>query len=159
MEIEVTATMFDFDVVPAWEVVLRIALAWLLGMAIGLDRALKNKPVDLRVYMIVATTACAMAVLSQELFADFQTSDETVNLDFTRIISGVLTGIGFLGAGAIIRNRDENEVIGSATGASIWASGGLGLALGYGFYGLTLITFVPIIATLVVLGFFLDDEQ
>lgn len=145
---------FDFDVISPTEVAFRIALAAVLGLAIGLDRALKRKPIDLRVFVIVATTACAMAVMAQELYADYDAAEETVSLDFTRVIEGVLTGIGFLGAGAIVRNRDSGDVMGTATGASIWASGGLGLALGFGFYGLTLMAFVPVIVALVLMGLF-----
>ena len=142
----------DFDVVPFWEAALRIALAAALGMAIGLDRDLKRKPIDVRAYMIVATTACLIALMAQEIYADYQRSDETVRLDFMRVIEGVLTGIGFLGAGAIIRAQDSNYVIGTATGASIWASGGIGLTLGFGFYCLTAIAFVALLMILLMLG-------
>lgn len=138
---------------------MRIALSAALGIAIGADLAIKSKPIDFRVYIIVATTACAMAILAQELYSDYESTEKTVNLDFTRIISGVLTGIGFLGAGAIMRDREEGNVVGSATGACIWASGGLGLALGFGFYALTLITFIPIMAALVGLGHFSENDE
>ena len=156
------SSILDFDVVPFWEAVIRVLLAVGVGLAIGLDRDLKNKPIDFRAYIIVAATSCVIAIMSQELYADYQQAESTVTLDFMRIIEGVLTGIGFLGAGAIIRSQSESRVIGTATGASIWASGGLGLTLGFGFYGLAAIAFLAVFGTLVVLGFFMPaitDER
>lgn len=66
---------------------------------------------------------------------------------------GILTGIGFLGAGAIVRSRDSDRVIGTATGVSVSASGGLGMTLGFGFSGLAAIGLVPVLGPLVVLGY------
>lgn len=147
------AELLDFNVVPYWEAVIRILASAALAMIIGLERDMKNKPIDFRAYMIVATVSCAIAIMAQEIHVDYLGPDETVGLDFMRVIEGVLTGIGFLGAGAIIRSRDSDRVIGTATGASIWASGGLGLSLGFGFYGLTAMAFLVIAGTLFTLGF------
>jgi putative Mg2+ transporter-C (MgtC) family protein len=134
--------------------VLRILLACAFGLVLGLERESKNKPIDFRAYMIVCVTSCIIAIMAQELYADYTTSDSTVRLDFMRIIEGVLTGIGFLGAGAILRSSDGDRVKGTATGASIWASGGIGLTLGFGFYGLAAMGFVAIAGILIVLGYF-----
>ena len=156
------ADFLNFEVVPFWEVLLRVLLSVGLGLAIGLDRDLKNKPIDFRAYIVVAVTACVIAVMSQELYAEYAGTEKTVTLDFMRIIAGVLTGIGFLGAGAIIRSRDSDRIVGTTTGASIWAAGALGLALGFGFYGITLIAFLTVLGTLVVLGYFMPaitDER
>ncbi|MEM7651500.1 MAG: MgtC/SapB family protein [Pseudomonadota bacterium] len=125
------------------ELLLRVGLAMLFGLVLGLDRDNKNKPIDFRAYMIVAVTTCIIAILGQELSAEFIESNDVVSLDLAKIISGVLTGIGFLGAGAII-HRSDDRVVGTATGASIWAAGGIGLALGFGFYGLAVIAFLAI---------------
>ncbi len=133
---------------------LRILLACAFGLVLGLERESKNKPIDFRAYMIVCVTSCIIAIMAQELYADYTTSDSTVRLDFMRIIEGVLTGIGFLGAGAILRSSDGDRVKGTATGASIWASGGIGLTLGFGFYGLAAMGFVAIAGILIVLGYF-----
>ena len=145
-------SLFDFNVVPAWEVGLRMLLACGFGLILGLDRERKRKPIDFRAFMIVCVAACLVAIMAQELYADYTQSGSTVRLDFMRIIEGVLTGIGFLGAGAIIRLRDGEGVRGTATGASIWASGAVGLTLGFGFYGLAAIGFIVVAAILVVLG-------
>jgi putative Mg2+ transporter-C (MgtC) family protein len=145
--------LIEYRTVSLFEVILRIVLAGGFGLALGLERYWKKKPMDFRAFMIVAVTSCVIAIVAQEVHADYSSSaDSTVELDFMQIIAGVLTGIGFLGAGAIIRSRDGAQVIGTATGASIWASGGIGLALGSGFYVLSLTSFVVIFVVLFVFG-------
>tara|TARA_R110002124_G_scaffold129483_1_gene290894 strand:- start:191998 stop:192579 length:582 start_codon:yes stop_codon:yes gene_type:complete len=134
------------------ELLLRVGLAMLFGLVLGIDRDRKNKPVDFRVYMIVAVTTCIVAIMGQELYADFASADGVVSIDLAKIISGVLTGIGFLGAGAII-HQDGNKVIGTATGASIWAAGSIGLSLGFGFYVLGAVAFISIGLILIGGGF------
>ncbi|MCK7592065.1 MgtC/SapB family protein [Pseudomarimonas salicorniae] len=133
------------------ELFLRVGLAMLFGLLLGLDRASKNKPIDFRAYMIVAVTTCIIAVLGQELYSEFSNADPVVSVDLAKIIAGVLTGIGFLGAGAII-HRGEGDVVGTATGASIWSAGGIGLALGFGYYGLALVAFLAVGAILAFSG-------
>lgn len=143
--------LLGYRTVGVMEVALRIALAGGFGLALGLERHWKNKPMDFRAFVIVAIISCVIAIMAQEIYADYQSSDSTVRLDFMQIISGVLTGIGFLGAGAILRSQDD-RVVGTATGASIWASGGIGLSLGFGFYVLTALSFVAIFGLLFVSG-------
>ncbi len=155
-------SFLDFDIVPLWEAVLRVLLAAGIGLAIGLDRDLKKKPIDFRAYIIIATTSCVIALMAQEIFEDYRQAEDSVTLDFMRVVEGVLTGIGFLGAGAIMRSGDSGRVVGTATGASIWASGGLGLMLGFGFYGLTAIAFLAVFGSLFALGFLMpaiSDER
>ncbi len=136
-----------------WDLLLRVGLALLFGLLIGLDRDTKNKPIDFRAFMIVAATTCIVAVLGQELYLKYTTEAANfASLDLGKIISGVLTGIGFLGAGAILK-VEEDRVVGTATGASIWASGGIGLALGFGFYELAALGFVAVALVLVGGGF------
>lgn len=129
------------------ELILRVALAMAFGLVLGLERDWKNKPIDFRAYMIVAVATCIIAVMGQELYEKHTHAEDFISLDLGKIISGTLTGIGFLGAGAIIK-RDDQNVVGTATGASIWASGGIGLSLGFGFYELAVIAFV---ATAIIL--------
>lgn len=144
--------LWNFDAVSASETVLRIGMAAAFGLILGLERDWRKRPIDFRAYMIIAVSTCLIAIMAQEVLADYQKTDQTLQLDFMRAVEGALTGIGFLGAGAILRHKQENRVIGTATGASIWASGGLGLTLGFGLYGLALIGFAAIVAILIVLG-------
>lgn len=128
------------------ELVIRVALACVIGFIIGFDREKKGKPVGYPAFMIITTVTCLIAIMGQELHAQYN-DKEHIAIDVGKIIEGVLAGIGFLGAGAIIKRNGEN-VIGTATGASIWACGGLGLILGFGFYTLAIIGFIVIWVTL-----------
>ncbi len=125
------------------ELLLRVGMAMLFGLILGLERDTKNKPIDFRAYMIVSVTTCVLAILGQEIYSDFSDASKIMRVDIANIIAGVMTGIGFLGAGAIIR-RDNSRVIGTATGASIWAAGGIGLTIGFGFYSLGIVSFFAI---------------
>ncbi|MFD2205732.1 MgtC/SapB family protein [Kiloniella antarctica] len=122
------------------ELFLRVGMTMVFGLVLGLERDTKNKPIDFRAYMIVAVTTCILAILGQELYSDFASASNIVKVDLSSIVAGVMTGIGFLGAGAII-HRSDDRVVGTATGASIWAAGGIGLTIGFGFYGLGIVAF------------------
>lgn len=142
------------------EVFIRITLACFFGFVLGYNRAKASKPLGYRVYMIVCVTTCLLALMAVEM-QSFLT-EELITLDIGKIISGVLTGIGFLGAGAIMK-KDDDEVMGTTTGACIWGAGGLGLLVGFGYYPLALIGFVIIAFTLIflndVLGLFVKKEN
>lgn len=140
------------------EITLRVLLAMAFGFVLGWERDQKNKPIDFRAYMIVCVTTCLIALLAQQMYFDFKETESFVSLDMGKIISGVLTGIGFLGAGAIIK-RENDQVVGTATGASIWAAGGIGLALGFGVYSLAIIGFMAIAAILMIGGFYMPQMQ
>jgi len=138
-----------------YELLLRISLACVFGCALGLDRDIKNKPVDFRVFMIVCVATCLVAIMGQELHETYRGQGDFISLDLGKIISGALTGIGFLGAGAILRDRggeNENRIIGTATGASIWASAIIGLCLGFGYIILASVGFAVIFIILLLIG-------
>ena len=133
------------------ELFIRIFLAGFFGCFLGIDRDIKGKPVDFRAYMIVCISTCLVAILGGELFETYSTtSDGFVSLDLGKIIAGALTGIGFLGAGAIIKNSNEQKVVGTTTGAGIWASSIIGLCLGFGQYILAFAGFAAIAAILYI---------
>jgi putative Mg2+ transporter-C (MgtC) family protein len=134
------------------EAIFRVALALLFGFCLGYDRGQKNKPVDYRVFMIVATISCLLALMGEELMETYRINGGDVEFGILRIVDGVLTGIGFLGAGAIIKSSN-NEIIGTATGASIWGSGSVGLMIGFGQYGLAILGFGVLVMILVLFGF------
>jgi len=156
----------DYRTLGLAEMILRIVLAGGFGLALGLERYWKNKPMDFRAFMVVAIVSCVMAIAAQEIGARHAADSGAVRVDFMQMVAGVLTGIGFLGAGAIVRGRGSNRVLGTATGASIWASGGMGLTLGFGLYALAIVCFLAIFGALFVFGLFLpaignerDDEH
>lgn len=144
------------------EVIVRMLLAVLLAMVLGLERYRKNKPIDYRAFVIISLASCVLAMMAQELYADYAGAEHVVTMDLAKIVAGVLSGIGFLGAGAIIKQQD-GDVVGTATGASVWASGVIGLTIGFGFYALAVLMFL-FIATLLIGGrylarFAVDREQ
>jgi putative Mg2+ transporter-C (MgtC) family protein len=137
-------------------VAIRLVLATLSGLLLGLDRDIKHKPVDFRAYIIVSVTSALVALVSLKLLVILPIENPGLGIDPSRVIQAVLLGIAFLGSATIIKRNDE--VIGTATGATVWAAGGIGLTLGYGFYALALIAFLCIFLTLVLLGLFMPDE-
>ena len=108
-------------------IALRILAAVILGGLIGLERGLKNRPAGLRTYMLVCTGACLVMLTNQYIFQVFGSGDPV------RMGAQVVSGIGFLGAGTIIVTR-HSQIKGLTTAAGLWASAGIGLALGIGFY-------------------------
>ena len=109
------------------EVVIRILAAIFIGGLIGLERGMKNRPAGLRTYMLVCVGSCLVMMTNQYAF------QHTGAGDSMRLGAQVISGIGFLGAGTIVVTR-HNQIKGLTTAAGLWASAGLGLALGIGFY-------------------------
>ncbi len=114
------------------EVALRMAVASVLGLIIGIDRELKQKPIGMRAFMLVSLGSAAFGLITMELAYLYDNLVGVAKIDPSRVIQGVIGGIGFLGAGAIIQS--QGEVRGTGTGASIWCVGSIGLACGFGFY-------------------------
>ena len=128
-----------------WEMLLRIGLALVMGLCIGWNREVNNKAAGLRTMTLVAMGAAGMVVAAVEVAAASENAH-----DLLRVVSGVIGGIGFLGAGSIIQSR--GQVQGLTTAASIWASAGLGIACGLGLYDLAGALFAMMIIVLVVLS-------
>lgn len=117
---------------PFWDIVLRLAAALALSLTVGWEREAKDKPAGVATHMIVAVGAAAFMIVALEL-AVTPSKELSFNPDPSRVIQGVIGGIGFLGAGSIIRNSGE-EVKGLKTGAGIWVVGAIGLACGAGYF-------------------------
>lgn len=108
-------------------IIVRILLAIVIGGFIGLERGMKNRPAGLRTYMLVCAGSCLIMLTNQYVY------QVTGMGDPTRLGAQVVSGIGFLGAGTIIVTK-HNQIKGLTTAAGLWASAGVGLALGIGFY-------------------------
>ena len=128
------------------QIALRLGAAIAFSCLIGLDRELKNKPLGLRTNMLVALGAASFCVIVIELLHLQDPGPNASKVDAGRVLEGIIGGIGFLGAGAIIQERDR--VIGATTGAGIWAVGGIGVACGFGLY--VHAAAVPILAVFVL---------
>src|SRR5215208_2425388 len=128
----------------ALEVVFRVGLAAALGGAIGLERELREREAGLRTHMLVSVGAALFTLVSAYAWTDWQFSNrEGLVFDPTRIAAQVVTGIGFLGAGAII--RQGLSVRGLTTAATLWVVAAIGMASGAGYYS------VAVIGTAIVL--------
>jgi len=111
------------------ETMLRLTLSVVLGGLIGMERELHRRAAGLRTHILVCLGSCLMMLTSVYLFDIYNNG---IRIDVTRMAAGVITGIGFLGAGAIMKEGDG--VKGLTTAASVWVACGIGLAIGCGFY-------------------------
>ena len=111
------------------EMVFRLVMAMIAGGLIGLDREFKKKPVGLRAFIIITMSTAGFALASLELAEGYRAAGDAT-VDPSRHIQGILGAFGFLGAGAIIQSR--GQLAGIATGASIFAAGAIGTAIGFG---------------------------
>ncbi len=118
------------------EIILRLVLATVAGGLIGLEREVVHKPAGIRTHMLVSLGSALFALVTIEQLPN----------EAARIIAGIATGIGFLGAGTIFKAKDE--VHGLTTAASVWAVAAVGLAIGFGYY---MIMVVAVILILIIL--------
>lgn len=117
------------DSIYAWEYFLRIVLAAALGALIGYERQFKHKSAGLRTNILVCVGSCLIMIISNLIYEEVEGK---TNADPARLAAQVVSGIGFLGAGAII--KEGVTVIGLTTAACIWVVSGVGLAVGAGYY-------------------------
>lgn len=115
--------------------VLRLVVAGILGVLIGLEREYRAKEAGYRTHFLVAVGSALLMIVSQHGFDDML-GKEGVGLDPSRIAAQIVTGIGFIGAGTIILNRQI--VRGLTTAAGIWATAGIGMCAGAGMYTLAI---------------------
>jgi putative Mg2+ transporter-C (MgtC) family protein len=131
----------------AGEVVVRLVLAALLGGAIGLEREIREREAGLRTHLLVSIGAALFTLVSAYAWTDFRFSTpEGLVFDPTRIAAQIVTGIGFLGAGAII--RQGLSVRGLTTAATLWAVAAIGMASGAGYYWAAVVTTALVLVTL-----------
>ncbi|MEW6708022.1 MAG: MgtC/SapB family protein [Pseudomonadota bacterium] len=102
----------------------RLALAVVLAGLLGYERERRDAPAGLRTHMMVGLGAALFVLVPQQT--------GVVAADMTRVLQGVVAGIGFLGAGAILKSGDRGEVSGLTTAASIWTTAAIGVAAGLG---------------------------
>ncbi len=123
--------------------ILALAAAFALAMPIGWDREKKARSAGLRTFPLVAMASCGFIQASESLMVN---SPEGMS----KVIEGLITGIGFIGGGAILKNG--GEVHGTATAASLWATGAIGIAVGLANYDVAMVICVFTIITLYVMS-------
>jgi putative Mg2+ transporter-C (MgtC) family protein len=133
-----------------WDALLRLLIAALLGGAIGFEREIRDREAGVRTHLLVSLGSALFTIISAYGFHDFLVQGgSVVRADPSRIAAQIVTGIGFLGAGAII--RQGLSVRGLTTAATLWLVAALGMACGAGYYwpavaatGLTLLALWPL---------------
>ena len=131
------------------QIFLRLFIALILGGLIGFEREKNNHPAGFRTHILVSVGSALIMLISIYGFTDFL-GEENVNFDPSRIAAQVVTGIGFLGAGTILRHG--YTVTGLTTAASLWVVAAIGLAIGAGFYFGAVISTIFVLISLAVLA-------
>lgn len=135
-------TMLIDSIAAMTEILMRLALALMAGIVLGLNRWLHHKSAGIRTHSLVALgAALVMLLVTSFPGADVQAA--------SRVLQGLITGIGFLGAGVIIRQEHSQNIRGLTTAASIWACAILGATFGSGFYVLGLCTLLAVLLILI----------
>ena len=129
----------DFSLLPH---LVAMAVAYLLAFPIGWNREQEERSAGLRTFPLVAVATCGLIQATEGITAD---SPEAM----ARIVEGLITGMGFIGGGAILRREDS--VKGTATAASLWITGAIGVAVGVGSYDVAILLSLATIITLWVL--------
>ena len=133
------APTVDLD---AAAIAIRVAAALLAGAILGIDRELKRKPAGLRTHALVAIGAAVVVLIT---IGSSQGDADAVS----RAIQGIITGIGFLGAGVIMQHEEEGRVEGLTTAASIWVAAALGIACGAGLVELVAIALGAVLLVMI----------
>jgi putative Mg2+ transporter-C (MgtC) family protein len=124
----------EIPALSGWEALLRLAVAGGLGAAVGFERELRDREAGIRTHLLVSLGSALFTIVSAFGFHEFLTNGgSVVRADPTRIAAQIVTGIGFLGAGAII--REGLSVRGLTTAATLWVVAAIGMASGAGYYG------------------------
>lgn len=140
---EVISQIFEINVI------IRVFAAILLGFAIGLEREITNKYAGLRTNILVCVGACIFTIISIYGFPEVSVSgDELGTRDTARVAAQVVTGIGFIGGGTVLRHGAN--VFGLTTAATLWVSAAIGMACGTGMYPLAILSTILTVIVLVM---------
>lgn len=129
------------------EIALKLLLAVALGGLVGLERESSHKPAGFRTNVLICVGATMMMILSGLILHEQEAGGDSLS----RIAAGVITGIGFIGAGTIIQAR--GSVLGLTTAATLWAVACLGLVIGAGYYWIAIVFAALILLTLIIFGY------
>lgn len=140
------------------EFIIRLFMALAMGFLLGLERELTNKYAGLRTHILVCLGACIFTLLSIYGFPTYAPGDNIIVnnatgiRDTSRVAAQIVTGIGFIGAGTVLRNGPM--VFGLTTAATLWIAASIGMACGAGMYGVALIATVLSVAVLTLIRIF-----
>ena len=136
-----------------YTILVRLSLALLMGAVIGFERSYHGRPAGLRTHALVSTSTCLLMLLTAFQWQLLEGAPiETIRTDPTRMAQGIMTGIGFLGAGVII--RENLTVRGLTTATSIWMTASIGLVIGLGFFSAGAVATLMTVTILTLFGWF-----
>ncbi|NOU92221.1 MgtC/SapB family protein [Paenibacillus sp. LMG 31456] len=115
-----------------FDIVFKLCMSLFLGFLIGIDRQLKHKPLGMKTSMVISVASCLITIVSIEAAHKFAIPGQNV-MDPLRLAAQIVSGVGFIGAGVILR-RQNDVISGLTTAAMVWAASALGIASGAGFY-------------------------
>jgi putative Mg2+ transporter-C (MgtC) family protein len=128
----------DINLQVAWHHLILLAIAYVLALPVAMDREHQARSAGLRTFPLVAVAVCGYILVGTSVFADEEAQ--------ARILAGLITGMGFIGGGAILKSN--GSVSGTATAASLWNTGAIGIAVAYGRFEiavlLTVINFITL---------------
>lgn len=131
-------------------IILRIALAILIGTIIGIEREIKSRPAGMRTHILVCLGACTIALIESCFTAGLANNgNSSIAYSFGRLSAQVVSGIGFLGAGTILFS--ERKVTGLTTAASLWNTACLGIAIGFGYYVIAIVGSIFVFLVLIMM--------
>lgn len=137
------------------ESLIKLSIALILSIIIGVEREIKKKPIGLKTSAVIATFSCLLTIISMEAaYLVPARNDINITMDPLRLSAQIVSGIGFLGAGAILR-RDNDNITGLTTAAMIWGAAGIGIAVGAGFYIEALFTVLSVMVIIELVAPFL----
>ncbi|MEQ9077593.1 MAG: MgtC/SapB family protein [Sandaracinaceae bacterium] len=132
-----------FDAVELSVNVIALALAFVIALPVGWDREKSTRTMGLRTFPLVAAASAAFVMMARSAFEGAPDAQ-------ARVLQGVLTGIGFIGGGAILKRRER--VLGAATAAALWGTAGIGAAVAHGLYEVAVVLSLVSFLTLRVMG-------
>ncbi|TXK76363.1 MgtC/SapB family protein [Paenibacillus sp. N3.4] len=136
-----------------FHILLKLGISAIFGLIIGLEREVRNKPLGLKTSLVICLSSCLLTIVSIESANKYAVAGLHV-MDPMRLAAQVVSGIGFLGAGVILRKHND-VIIGLTTAAMIWGAAGLGIAVGAGFFVEAFFGLVLIMISVIVLPYYI----
>ena len=114
------------------EILIKLGISALFGLIIGVDREVRKKPLGLKTCLVLSVSSCLLTIVSIHAAYDFFKTDR-IMMDPMRLAAQIVSGVGFIGAGVILKRTDD-VISGLTTAAMIWGASGIGIAVGAGYY-------------------------
>lgn len=114
-------------------ILLKLAISMFVGLILGVEREAKHKPLGIKTCIVISVASCLLTIVSIQAAFDLHDGGRFIRADPMRLAAQIISGVGFLGAGVILR-RNNDVISGLTTAAIVWAASGFGIAVGAGYY-------------------------